>query len=854
MGEETERSTAMVRLFALQRRTYAGLPALLGLGLDVPDDAFERYLANARGLLAGVTAFEERWPGTFEVQGYAEPLVQQLSRYADYSEATGNRERATYLRAEADRLTARHLDAVATASIVRTRAMEHAAAGRFHEALAGLSAAHQAFETSGDHVQAAQTLVQQANVLEWLCDYDRSLTILDTAASLVATDLGDGPPSMTRVALALGKEVLSIVRGKQDTGGLEALALRRVHFEIVQGRARINRALGNNEEARRLFEDARSFVQLLVRPGVDFHLAAIAIAQGELEEADRLLSTIEPAFEKGLLRPRRAAVRQLQADLLLGQDRPAQALARAEDGLADQGQHPDLDLAWKLQWRRARALSALGRTQESLDAYEAAVDAADKLRLAPLGYVLDTTFIQDKLPMFEQAIDEAVAQHDADRAVHFMELVKARALSAVLSNPRLAGDTGDGLEARFDAVSVELDAISFKLNSGAAGAADLGRRDELLRTRTELLEEIRVHDPRWRVMTEAARVSVPDVQTDAGRRVLVLHRRRRRRIISVAIGPGRTVMGEMECTEETEAALLDYAANLRKSSPDWFLADLSGELGVTLTDLVPDAVATAALEAETLVVVPHGILHLLPWATLQLGELRLFQHTAVGVLPNLSALALLDGDLGRPTSIALLGDPDYADLQTYQDLPQAGAEIEDIARLYGNGLVVPPITRKAADDTALVALVQEPDVAGSVLHIVSHGDLDADEPLSSGLILTRSKLDAAEVMQLHCGYPEVVLSACSTGWRPQASGGLELAGDDALGLTASFLEAGARSMLASISQAKDDVTHRFMVEWHRHRRAGATPLHATRQVQLELFAADPAAIWSWAGITAYGCR
>ncbi|MFS0704426.1 CHAT domain-containing protein [Cellulomonas sp. 179-A 9B4 NHS] len=799
-------------------------------------------------------SFEERWPGTFTVQDYAEPLVQQLSRYADHSDAAGERERAEALREEADRLTERHLDLFATASVARTRAMEHAAAGRFHEALAGLSAAHQAFESSGDRVQAAQTLIQQGNVLEWLCDYDRSLAVLDTAESLVAEDLGDGPPSGARIALAFGKEVLNIVRGKHGTGGMggmEALALRRVHVEILQGRARVNRRLGNYDEARRLFDESRSFVELLVGPGIDFHVAAIALAQGELEEADRLLSTIAPAFEKrGLLRPRRAAVRQLQADLLLAQDRPAEALARADDGLADQERYPDLDLAWKLQWRRARALSALGRAQESLDAYEAAADAADTLRLAPLGYVLDTKFLQDKLPMFEQAIDEAVGQHDAVRAVHFMELVKARALAAVLGNPRLPGDIGNGLEARFDAVCVELDALSFKLDNGSAAAADLTRRQQLLRTRTELLEEIRVQDPRWRAVTVPARVGV---QSHAGRSVLVLHRRGRR-IVSVAIGPDRTVMGELTCTEETDAALLEYAANLRKSSPDWFLSDLSGELGVTLTDLVPDAVAAAAVAAETLVVVPHGILHLLPWAALHLGERRLFEHTAVGVLPNLSALTLLDGDLGRPRSVALLGDPDYADLHTYQDLPQAGAEIEDVAGLYDGDLVAPPVTRAAADQGALVALLQEPDVAGSVLHVVSHGDLDADDPLSSGLVLTGSRLDAAEVMQLRCAYPEVVLSACSTGWRPQASRGLELAGDDALGLTASFLEAGARSLLASIPQAKDDVTRRFMVEWHRQRRAGATPLHATRHVQLELFAADPAAIWSWAGITAYGCR
>lgn len=853
MDDATHQVDAMERLATLQSRTDGSLLRLTGP--QVPPEAFERYVCHARELLNGVIAIEARWPGTFEARDYAQPLVQQLSRYADNEEAAGHRERAARLRTEVDRLTAQHLATTDAAAVLRERAMGHAMAGQFHDALVGLNEARRAYETAGDHVQTAQTLVQEANVLEWLCDYERSLATLDAARTLVAADLADGPPTLSKIALGLGKEFLGILWGKDYSSGMDALALSRIHFEIVQGQARINIRLGNHDVARRLLEEARPYVQLLVRPGVDYHIAAIAVAKGEFAEADRLLGAMESAFRRGLLRSRRGALRQLQADVLLARSRPEDALARVEEGLADQADYPDLDLGWKLQWRRAKALVALGRTKEALDAYKGAAVIADTLRRAPLGYVLDTTLLRDKMAMFDEALNEAVAQGDVLSAVHFVELVKARALSAVLSNPRRAQDHDEGLEGRFDEVSTRLDAISFRFQSGLAVAQDVDERGNLLKVRADLLEEIRIRDPRWRAMTEAAEVDVPALQAQIGpdRRVLVLHRRGRR-ILSAVLGPEQGIMGELECTEAVEAALVEYADNLRRASPDWFLSDLSGELGVMLTDLVPDDVARAAVEASTLLVVPHGLLHLLPWASLKLGDQRVFQHTAVGVLPNLSALTLLDGDLGPPTSVALLGDPDYTGLHTYRDLPHAGAEISDVASLYGDGLVVPPVTRADATDSALIELMRRPDVERAILHVVSHGDLDADEPLSAGLVLTKSKLDAAEIMRLHCAYPEVVLSACSTGWRPQASRGLDLAGDEALGLTASFLEAGVRSLLVSIPQAKDDVTRSFMVEWHRRRRAGATPLQACRQVQLHLFRDDPETLWAWAGITAYGCR
>lgn len=499
-------------------------------------------------------------------------------------------------------------------------------------------------------------------------------------------------------------------------------------------------------------------------------------------------------------------------------------------------------------------MSALGRSDAALDAYEAAAEAADALRRAPLGYALDSSFIRDKLPMFEAAIDEAVAQRDPLRAVQFIELVKARALSAVLSVPRLAGGNDDA--ARFDAISRDLDALAFKFFSGSAVATDVHERDRLQAERTELLERIRIHDPRWRAMTEPPPVDAASLAEIVGptRNVLVLYRRGRR-FTSALLGAGGPRVGELVCTEGTETALHEYVENLHKTSPDWFLSDLSGELQVGVTDLVPEDVARAAIQADTLLVVPHGALHLLPWAAMTIDGRRLFEHTSVGVLPNLSALALLDGALPPPRSVALLGDPDYTGLTDYDDLPQAGPEIDDVARTYGTGhLVVPPLTRAEATEEALFALLARPDAEDSVLHVACHGDVKADEPLTSGLILTGSKADAAEILQRRCAFPEVVLSACSTGWRPQSAHGIELAGDDALGLTASFLEAGARSLLVSIPQAKDSTARTFTVNWHRHRREGATPLQAYRQVQLELHAADPATVWQWAGITAYGCR
>ena len=849
-----DRTTALVALGQLQTRATQALLASYAGG-SINYDRIGDYLPIGRQLLADTEAYERRWPGDSQVHAVAGPLVQQLSMYADWLDSAGEREAAARLRREADEAAGRLLTAEQEAGHLRARATEAAAAGQFQVALVGLEQAQHGFVTEGRPIEAAQTLSQLANVYEWLGDYGRAMSTMDAAQALVAERLGGGPPSRSAVATSIGEQLLGILRygAGQQREGEDALSLRRLHYELVQGRARVSRRLGRFDEARTLFEQARPFVEEFVPAGVDFHIAAIAIDTGDLDTAESLLRRVAPQFDEGLLRSRRGALRQLQSDLALGQGDTGGALARAQEGLAEQDAYPDLELAWKLQWRRGRALARAGQAQEALAAYREAARVADTVRLVPLGYVLDTTFVADKVPMVEEAIDLAVLLGDGVAAAELIELIKARALAAVLSRPAQSGDSDDPDAARFDQLSQEVDALSFQMYAGSATADQVRHRAELLLERRRVLERIRVRDPRWRGLTVPPAVDVVSTCRrlgETGRAALVLNLRGSRVVGVLLTGEG-TVVGEKSLDEATTSALHVYAENLTLVQPDHFLADLSGESAVDLRHLLPSDIADALLQQPcNLLVVPHGILHLLPWATMTLDGERLFTTRAVGVLPNLAVLAQTDGSFPALSRVGLVGDPDYTGLTRYRPLPQAGAELTDVEALYGpEGLVAPVARQREARQEVLARLLPQGGPA-SVLHVACHADTAADEPLSSGLILTASTLDAGEILRLGCGFPEVVLSACSTGWRPQTPHGLALAGDDALGLVASFLEAGARSLLVSITQAKDDVARRFMVTWHGHRRGGASPLEALRSTQLQLDK-EEVPVWAWAGITAY---
>ena len=118
-----------------------------------------------------------------------------------------------------------------------------------------------------------------------------------------------------------------------------------------------------------------------------------------------------------------------------------------------------------------------------------------------------------------------------------------------------------------------------------------------------------------------------------------------------------------------------------------------------------------------LVIVPHGVLHYLPFAALWDGEKEryLLEEYALTYAPSASALKFILAKRSPDQERLLaMGNPDGS-------LPSAEAEAEAVAKLYGTA----PLLAEEAVESQVYTQAGQVDV----LHLAAHGEYNAYNPL-----------------------------------------------------------------------------------------------------------------------------
>lgn len=310
------------------------------------------------------------------------------------------------------------------------------------------------------------------------------------------------------------------------------------------------------------------------------------------------------------------------------------------------------------------------------------------------------------------------------------------------------------------------------------------------------------------------------------------------------------------------------------------LDDVCGWAWKAVVDPVLRRVSGVDGRSPRLALVPMRELATVPWhaaCTVEAGRtVRAVERAAFSYVP--SARLLCATAAAEPVPLddrgLVVGDPDTGGRA--EDLVAARVEAWAVRQRFyptaayvgrtGDGDVGPDGPGRPKD---VLGWLSDP-TGGTVLHLACHAVVDpapaSDDPDpgqandTAYLVLSDGERLAAEHVVARRAVGLVVLGACNSG--VAARGGH----DEAFSLAATFLVAGARTVVSSLWSVPDDATSVLMYLFHHHLRAGLAPIDALRRAQLwmldphrqapddmpaplraRLAGTDPSDVDAWAG-------
>jgi CHAT domain-containing protein len=477
-------------------------------------------------------------------------------------------------------------------------------------------------------------------------------------------------------------------------------------------------------------------------------------------------------------------------------------------------------------WKENNADEAIAHLLKAAKALEASID---DVRIEELlaGYLGSGRGVY-----FDMVVEQYVRQNRFDDAFAFAERARARAFLQVIGNTRIKSSHGapEPLIREADALRLAIAAWEQQQRLSPTYNEKLDHDVQEGRDRYKaLLTRIKASNPEYSSMVKVEPVAVADVQRDLDADTTM---------ISYFLSPFASHAWVVD-REHVQHVTLPFSRDDQQRALCWSQLLAATRSGTPKSSCSPPAdgkeLYTKLIEpvrpyihTTRLLIVPHGVLHYVPFAALQnpKDDHYLIQDYPLTYAPSASSIAFLREKESPVEGRALvIGDPDTGTDRVR--LPGAEREAAAIAKDLG----VKAVTGKSATEDLLYGMAGKYDL----LHIAAHGEYDAKHPLFSRIALapagTRDGfLEVHEILSDVdlTGVNLVVLSACSSGT------GVRSGGDEITGLTRALLYAGTPGVIATLWDIGDEAAEALMKVFYARLLAGAAVSDALREAQCEM--------------------
>ena len=667
-------------------------------------------------------------------------------------------------------------------------------------------------------------------------------------------------------ACELAEESVDIQR--QLDASLQKSDALREYATILIASGNLQQALATLDEARVLLSNGKLYYYAAI---TELQQAEVLLAMGRASEAYERANRLKVYFDMQNLVIRSVGASILMADALtvIGQtDDRQQALVLSKQAVMRARQYNLQESVYKSYHLLGRLFALQGETTKATRHYSAAIAQIERM-LDHLGFDLSPTFLHTTWTVYEEMIALCLQRTQFTRAFSYLERARSTALRQHLrmtSVSREHGETYIGAYDTLDPISQTTHMAIMRLQQELNEWQERYRQYSTLLAESTILETFSLDRHTVENELTHCEAKLSDLfermhlyQTTSGvfsqskqkatvnlYRVDITKLRQQLRpeqcLLAYFIFQEKLVIfvltAESLVTHEVPGAVLHLErllpllyAHLQadgwpdaRHPPQEAIRRLLHKLyQILLTPMID----TLPSHINSLIIVPYGPLHDLPFHALHDGHQFLIEQFEVSYLLASSLLSRSNNAQNRSTHHSIAPSPTECKsplIFGYAGNGRARSMLDEatmLADVLGG-------TCYLEQEATIGRLITE--APGSpIIHIATHGRARLDAPHFSSILLADGQFNALDAFQLDVKACELVtLSGCETG--KALIGG----GDEQLGLGQAFLAAGAKSLIMSLWPVEDTVTNAFMQHFYLGLMDGKTRAEALRTAQCYL--------------------
>ena len=497
------------------------------------------------------------------------------------------------------------------------------------------------------------------------------------------------------------------------------------------------------------------------------------------------------------------------------------------------------EIEWRTLWELALANKGLGNIPQSSHYFEGAIEVVEQMRSKIKLEQFQSGFIDDKVEVYGDYIKLLIENGDDGKAFEIVERSRSRSFLDLLVNKDITFSSSEMTGVYYEVRDIELrlkrlEAKLSHLRSQKEIQSDMVQLEATLQDSlamytkiyTARIEQLDRGSAELADLAHVRTVAASDIQKLLfGKTALIEYFKVKDQLFIWTI-----------TRHSVSAHLIDFSAVHLDNLVENFRISIDQRTSITeqakhLYGLLFAPIEEDLNEVGNIIIIPHGVLHYLPFAALiDRTGLYLMDKYSISLSPSASVLAFCSkkGDRYNKEgisdfSILALGNPDLN--SAAYDLPFAEKEIESIKFDYDDVI-------SFLNEDANEYMVRTKATSADMIVFSCHGEFDPLDPLKSRLLLAKyddydGNLEAREIFGIDMSSYLISMSACETGLSAIHGG------DEVIGLNRSLIFAGATSLLSSLWKVDDLATAVLIKRFFRNlKNTEINKAEALRQAQL----------------------